>query len=173
MIRKNISNTDKVYSLLNNCILQTVVDVIVGLSPCEKENIFVENILYGKFLAIKQFKANVVFKGEADFQLKGSKTTPHNCNTDVNIELISESTLCGSAGQTIHLSVGNKKYDICVTKDIDNNCFTISLISWSSPPSKKPKFPSGRMFYESGREERYIAKDSKEGNLIGKWKLIL
>lgn len=118
------------FDLSTRGILETVKLFVYTLSPLEVYNVYVEKLSYSEFLAIKQFKADVVFKGEPDFILRGAKTNPHNCNTDVCIELISENNLTQIDSPTLTIVNGKKKYDLFVTKD--DETFTVHISSTDS-----------------------------------------
>lgn len=125
------------FELKDHDILETVLKFVLQIAPLEKPNIFIEKMNYGTFLAIKQYKADIVFMGEPDYVLRGAKTTPHKNNMDVNVEFISEDNFTQVDSPTLSIVKPRNNYQLFVTKDdlsftihvnsLDNNVVLLSL----------------------------------------------
>ena len=116
------------FDLKDRDVLETILKFILRIAPLEKPNVFIERMNYGTFLAIKQYKADVVFMGEPDYVLRGARTAPHNSNTDVNVEFISVENFTGVDTPTLSIVKSKYKYELFVTKDDDS--FTIHVNSF-------------------------------------------
>lgn len=116
------------FQLNEHDVLETILKFILRISPLEKPNVFIERMNYGTFLAIKQFKADVVFMGESDYVLKGTRTATHNSNTDVNVEFISVENFTGVNTPILSIIKSKYNYELFVTKDDDS--FTIHVNSF-------------------------------------------
>ena len=125
--KNSVFRYNETFDLQISAVLETVKRFVHTLAPKETTNVYIENLSYGDFLAIKQFKADVVFMGEPDFVLKGAKTVPHRSNTDVSVELISQQTLCQADSPSICIANGRKKYELYVSSDDES--FTIYISS--------------------------------------------
>lgn len=115
------------FQLNEHDVLETILKFILRIAPLEKPNVFIERMNYGTFLAIKQYKADVVFMGEPDYVLRGTKTAPHNSNTDVSVEFISVENFTGVVTPTLSIVKSKYNYELFVTKDDDS--FTIHINS--------------------------------------------
>ena len=118
------------FELKDHDILETVLKFVLQIAPLENPNIFIEKMNYGTFLAIKQYKADIVFMGEPDYVLRGAKTTPHKNNMDVNVEFISEDNFTQVDSPTLSIVKPRNNYQLFVTKDDLN--FTIHVNSTDS-----------------------------------------
>lgn len=90
----------------NALVLTELLAIIKFISPNEVDSVYIEHCSFGSFLAIKQLKSSVVFKGTGDFSLHGNITSNTDTyNADVRVELISSRTILGSG--PVCFSVGD------------------------------------------------------------------
>lgn len=164
--KKTMFRYHETFQLKEHDILETVLKFILRIAPLEKPNVFIERMNYGTFLAIKQYRADLVFMGEPDYVLKGTITVPHKRNTDVSVEFISEDNFTQIDSPTISIVKPKHRYELFVTKDdetfavhVNSTDSSVVDLAVSKCPamtqpsvlrSAKPKAPKGYVMNESG-----------------------